>query len=78
MTRIAIRDPMPADELRWRELWEEYYRFYETAVPEEVIEQALTIVPVVEELLFKSRFLYLQSVVNAFGRIRVSVGLWLQ
>lgn len=37
MTRIAIRDPMPADELRWRELWEEYYRFYETAVPEEVI-----------------------------------------
>lgn len=31
-----IRDPLPADETAWRELWSGYNAFYETAVPEAV------------------------------------------
>jgi GNAT superfamily N-acetyltransferase len=31
-----IRDPLPADEAAWRELWSGYNAFYETAVPEAV------------------------------------------
>jgi GNAT superfamily N-acetyltransferase len=33
---IAIRDPRPADEAAWRDLWAAYNAFYETAVPEAV------------------------------------------
>jgi GNAT superfamily N-acetyltransferase len=31
-----IRDPLPADEAAWRELWSGYNAFYETSVPEAV------------------------------------------
>lgn len=33
---MQIRDPLPGDERRWRELWGAYCRFYEADVPEEV------------------------------------------
>ena len=33
---ISIRDPQPADEPAWRELWAGYNAFYETVVPERV------------------------------------------
>lgn len=33
---IFIRDPLPADEAAWRDLWAGYNAFYETAVPEAV------------------------------------------
>ena len=36
MAAVSIRDPMAADERRWRELWEGYYRFYEKAMPEAI------------------------------------------
>ena len=31
-----IRDPLPADEAAWRELWSGYNAFYQTSVPEAV------------------------------------------
>jgi GNAT superfamily N-acetyltransferase len=31
-----LRDPLPADEAAWRELWAGYNAFYETSVPEPV------------------------------------------
>jgi GNAT superfamily N-acetyltransferase len=31
-----LRDPLPADEPAWRELWAGYNAFYETSVPEPV------------------------------------------
>ena len=33
---ISIRDPQPADEAAWRELWAGYNAFYETVLPEAV------------------------------------------
>jgi GNAT superfamily N-acetyltransferase len=33
---ISIRDPQPADEPAWRELWAGYNAFYETVLPETV------------------------------------------
>ncbi len=33
---IAIRDPAPADEAAWRQLWAGYNAFYETVLPEAV------------------------------------------
>ena len=33
---ISIRDPLPADETAWRELWSGYNAFYQTTVPEAV------------------------------------------
>ena len=36
MTAISIRDPIAADEQRWRELWQGYYRFYEKPMPEAI------------------------------------------
>ena len=33
---ISIRDPLPADETAWRNLWAGYNAFYQTAVPEAV------------------------------------------
>jgi GNAT superfamily N-acetyltransferase len=33
---ISIRDPQPADEVAWRELWAGYNAFYETVLPEAV------------------------------------------
>ena len=33
---ISIRDPQPADESPWRELWAGYNTFYETVLPEAV------------------------------------------
>jgi GNAT superfamily N-acetyltransferase len=32
----SIRDPLPADEAAWRELWSGYNAFYETSMPEAV------------------------------------------
>jgi GNAT superfamily N-acetyltransferase len=32
----SLRDPRPADETAWRELWAGYNAFYETTVPEPV------------------------------------------
>ena len=33
---LAIRDPRPADEVDWRQLWSAYCVFYETDVPDTV------------------------------------------
>jgi GNAT superfamily N-acetyltransferase len=33
---IIIRDPTPADEMAWRELWSQYNAFYEVSIPEAV------------------------------------------
>ena len=33
---IIIRDPLPADEAAWRELWSGYNAFYEVNIPEAV------------------------------------------
>jgi GNAT superfamily N-acetyltransferase len=33
---IIIRDPSPADEMAWREMWSGYNAFYETNIPETV------------------------------------------
>lgn len=33
---FSIRDPVPADEPAWRELWSQYNVFYEKTVPEAV------------------------------------------
>ena len=33
---ISLRDPLPADETAWRNLWAGYNAFYQTAVPEAV------------------------------------------
>ncbi len=31
-----IRDPAPADEMAWRELWSQYNAFYQVSIPETV------------------------------------------
>jgi GNAT superfamily N-acetyltransferase len=36
MQRIALRDPVAADESAWRRLWSGYNAFYEATVPEAV------------------------------------------
>lgn len=33
---ISIRDPAPADEMAWRQLWSQYNAFYEVNIPEAV------------------------------------------
>ncbi len=35
---VTIRDLRPADEDRWRELWQGYCDFYEKALPDEVTD----------------------------------------
>jgi GNAT superfamily N-acetyltransferase len=36
MSRPTIRDPAPADERAWRDLWSQYNAFYEADIPEAV------------------------------------------
>ena len=36
MRRLTIRDPAPADETEWRELWSQYNMSFEESVPEAV------------------------------------------
>jgi GNAT superfamily N-acetyltransferase len=33
---MMIRDPAPADEMPWRQLWSQYNAFYEVSIPEHV------------------------------------------
>jgi GNAT superfamily N-acetyltransferase len=35
-TKLVVRDPVPADEPAWRDLWSQYNDFYETKVAEAV------------------------------------------
>jgi len=30
---VSIRDPLPADEMAWRDLWSQYNAFYEATIP---------------------------------------------
>jgi GNAT superfamily N-acetyltransferase len=34
--RLSIRDPAPADETAWRNLWSQYNAFYQADIPEAV------------------------------------------
>jgi GNAT superfamily N-acetyltransferase len=33
---LSIRDPAPADEAAWRNLWSQYNAFYQVAIPEAI------------------------------------------
>lgn len=36
LAQFQIRDPEPADEMAWRDLWSQYNAFYEAVIPEAV------------------------------------------
>jgi GNAT superfamily N-acetyltransferase len=36
---MLIRDPAPADEMPWRQLWSQYNAFYQAGIPEQVTAQ---------------------------------------
>jgi GNAT superfamily N-acetyltransferase len=75
LKRIALRDPVGADEVSWRQLWSDYNAFYEATVPEAVTAATWQRILDPESAIF-SRLAIIDATVIGFSVSVLHDGTW--